>query len=98
MQFTVIATKGGWVVPFGDRGIKGYLRLPHAFRSLSRPSSPPGAKASAMRPFLLSVDSASVPGLRPGGPYLRHASRTLVSLLLSLAIRLIYFNSVISMS
>ncbi len=51
-----------------------------------------------MRPFLLSVDSASVPELRPGGPYLRHASRTLVSLLLSLAIRLIYFNSVISMS
>ena len=33
--------RSGWVVPFGDRGIKGYLRLPHAFRSLSRPSSPP---------------------------------------------------------
>ena len=51
----VITTSGGWVVPFGDRGIKGYLRLPHAFRSLSRPSSPPGAKASALRPLLLSV-------------------------------------------
>ena len=30
-----------WVVPFGNRGIKGYLHLPRAYRSLSRPSSPP---------------------------------------------------------
>ena len=42
------------VVPFGNPRIKGYLHLPAAFRSLSRPSSPPRAKASAMRPFLLS--------------------------------------------
>ena len=43
-----------WVVPFGNLWIKGYLHLPKAYRSLSRPSSPPWAKASAMRPFLLS--------------------------------------------
>ena len=42
------------VVPFGDPRIKGHLHLPAAFRSLSRPSSPPRAKASAMRPSLLS--------------------------------------------
>ena len=30
-----------WVVPFGNPGIKGYLHLPRAYRSLSRPSSPP---------------------------------------------------------
>ena len=42
------------VVPFGDPRVKGYLRLTAAFRSLSRPSSPPRAKASAMCPFLLS--------------------------------------------
>ena len=30
-----------WVVPFGNPGIKGYLLLPQAYRSLSRPSSPP---------------------------------------------------------
>ena len=42
------------VVPFGDLRIEGHLHLPGAFRSLSRPSSPPRAKASAMRPFLLS--------------------------------------------
>ena len=28
------------VFPFGYRGVKAYLRLTHAFRSLSRPSSP----------------------------------------------------------
>ena len=30
-----------WVVPFGNPWIKGYLLLPRAYRSLSRPSSPP---------------------------------------------------------
>ena len=34
-----------WVSPFGYPRIFGYLRLPVAFRSLSRPSSAPGAKA-----------------------------------------------------
>ena len=43
-----------WVVPFGNPRIKGYLLLPAAYRSLSRPSSPPRAKASAGRPNLLS--------------------------------------------
>ena len=43
-----------WVVPFGNLWIKGHLHLPAAYRSLSRPSSPPRAKASAMRPCLLS--------------------------------------------
>ena len=32
-----------WVAPFGYPGIKAHLQLPPAFRSLSRPSSPPGA-------------------------------------------------------
>ena len=45
----------GRVVPFGNPRIKGYLHLPEAYRSLSRPSSPPRAKASAMRPCLLLV-------------------------------------------
>ena len=42
------------VVPFGNPGIKGYLLLPQAYRSLSRPSSPPRAKASTRRPNFLS--------------------------------------------
>ena len=44
-----------WVSPFGYLRINGYLLLPAAFRSLSRPSSPPRAKASAMCPYLLFV-------------------------------------------
>ena len=43
-----------WVVPFGNPWIKGYLLLPTAYRSLSRPSSPPRAKASTRRPNFLS--------------------------------------------
>ena len=43
-----------WVVPFGNLRVKGHLHLTGAYRSLSRPSSPPWAKASAMRPLLLS--------------------------------------------
>ena len=41
------------VAPFGNLRIDAYLRLPAAYRSLSRPSSAPSAKASALRPFLL---------------------------------------------
>jgi hypothetical protein len=33
----------GWVAPFGHLRIDGYVPLPAAFRSLSRPSSPLGA-------------------------------------------------------
>ena len=29
-----------WVAPFGNLRIKGYVPLPKAYRSLSRPSSP----------------------------------------------------------
>ena len=38
------------VSPFGDPRIKACLRLPEAYRSLPRPSSPSGAKASTVRP------------------------------------------------
>ena len=38
------------VAPFGHLRITAHLQLPAAFRSLSRPSSAPGAKASALRP------------------------------------------------
>ena len=50
---------GNWVVPFGNPGIKGHLHLPQAYRSLSRPSSPPRAKASTRRPNLLSPTSVT---------------------------------------
>ena len=38
-----------WVAPFGYSRVKGYLHLTETFRSLSRPSSPLRAKASAIR-------------------------------------------------
>ena len=62
-----------WVAPFGYPRINGYLPLPAAFRSLSRPSSPPRAKASAMRPFLLLAHAALQPhaarASQPGTSY-----------------------------
>jgi hypothetical protein len=41
----------GWVAPFGHPRIKACSRLPVAFRSVPRPSSPPGAKASTKCPY-----------------------------------------------
>ena len=49
-----------WVSPFRDPRIKGYVRLPAAYRSLSRLSSALSAKASALRPFCL-IFSISIP-------------------------------------
>jgi hypothetical protein len=43
-----------WVSPFGHPRIVACLRLPEAYRSLPRPSSPPNAKASTVRPLQLN--------------------------------------------
>ena len=40
-----------WVAPFGNPRIDGYLLLPVAYRSLSRPSSAPDAKEFPLRFF-----------------------------------------------
>ena len=40
-----------WVAPFGNLRINGYLLLPVAYRSLSRPSSAPDAKAFPLRSY-----------------------------------------------
>ena len=37
-----------WVAPFGNLRVNGYLLLTVAYRSLSRPSSAPDAKASSL--------------------------------------------------
>ena len=42
-----------WVSPFGDHRIKGCSRLPGAYRSVPRPSSPLNAKASVRSPYAL---------------------------------------------
>ena len=46
------------VSPFGHPRIEAYLQLPAAYRSLSRPSSAPDAKAFALRSFLLELSFA----------------------------------------
>ena len=43
----------GGVAPFGCPWIKACSRLPMAFRSVPRPSSPPGAKASTECPSIV---------------------------------------------
>ena len=55
------------VVPFGNPRIKGHLRLPAAYRSLSRPSSLAGAKASSVRPSPLSRSPRTRAGRRVSG-------------------------------
>ena len=52
------------VAPFGDPRINGYLLLPEAFRSLSRPSSAPDAKAFPLRSFQLDLLVAKSAWLR----------------------------------
>ena len=44
-----------WVSPFGNLRIVAHLQLPEAYRSLSRPSSAPSAKAFALRPLSLDL-------------------------------------------
>ena len=49
----------GWVAPFGYPRINACSRLPMAFRSVPRPSSPPGAKASTECPYHTPIQSGS---------------------------------------
>ena len=57
-----------WVAPFGYPRIDSCLPIPAAFRSLPRPSSPIGPKASPVRPFL-------TPFRAPAGVQLRRMRR-----------------------
>ena len=49
------------VSPFGNLRIKAHLQLPEAYRSLSRPSSAPDAKAFPLRSFMLDLSVAGLP-------------------------------------
>ena len=53
------------VAPFGDPRINGYLLLPEAFRSLSRPSSAPDAKAPYRSPPSASLSACDDVSLIP---------------------------------
>ena len=54
-------TPKGWVAPFGHPGIKACSQLPRAFRSVPRPSSPLGAKASTRCPSHARIRPAQPP-------------------------------------
>src|SRR5574344_1170551 len=49
IQYMMTEHNFGRIAPFGNLWIIGYLRLPTAYRSLSRPSSALGAKAFPLR-------------------------------------------------
>ena len=53
-RFACVPVEPARVAPFGYLRIYAHLPLPATFRSLSRPSSPPRAKASSVCPYLLS--------------------------------------------
>ena len=55
----------GWVAPLGNPRINVRSQLPVAYRSVLRPSSPPGAKASTKCPSALdlSLPIAPIPGI-----------------------------------
>ena len=48
-----------WVSPFGNLRLNAHLQLPEAYRSLSRPSSAPDAKAFPLRSYELDLSSKS---------------------------------------
>ena len=76
----------GRVSPFGHPRIIGRSRLPAAFRSLPRPSSPPGAKASPVRLTVLVAHrarpAAALSGMRDSHEY----PRSFLSLSIELSI------------
>ena len=51
IQLTVHRHSPMWVSPFGNLRINAHLQLPAAYRSLSRPSSAPDAKAFPLRSY-----------------------------------------------
>ena len=56
------------VSPFGNLRIDAYVPLPGAYRSLSRPSSAPDAKAFPLRSYSLNLVGASSISLAPAFP------------------------------
>src|SRR3712207_8155229 len=76
IQKRVTPHDGCRVSPFGHLRINAYVRLPEAYRSLSRPSSPVRAKASTVRPCSLDRISAHADSTTwtPGPPIPLHTT------------------------
>ena len=56
-QYNVLEYEPRWVSSFRNLRINAYLQLPEAYRSLSRLSSAPSAKAFALRPCSLDLSN-----------------------------------------
>src|SRR5665647_1499605 len=56
IQYRITTHYCSWVAPFGHLRIKGHLHLPAAYRSLSRPSSAPSAKAFTLCSLSLDLE------------------------------------------
>ena len=56
-QYNVLRYEPEWVSSFRNLRINAYLQLPEAYRSLSRLSSAPSAKAFALRPCSLDLSN-----------------------------------------
>ena len=72
-MYSVYDTPKGWVAPFGYPRIKACSRLPVAFRSVPRPSSPPGAKASTECPSLAQDHSRHIAQYEDRAQYNNHS-------------------------
>ena len=57
IQTPILHHNAEWVAPFGNPRIKACVPLPEAYRSLPRPSSPVGAKASIVCPFAFDQET-----------------------------------------
>ena len=85
----------GWVAPFGYPRIEACSRLPVAFRSVPRPSSPPGAKASTECPSYAQDHSRHIAQYNDYSPHQTRAVELLLSTqqspLNTIAVRWSYF-------
>ena len=73
-----------WVSPFGYLRISAHLQLPEAFRSLSRPSSAPDAKAFPLRSFMLDLRRQKLCSFASTAPLSRFVQSSLAPLCLLL--------------
>ena len=71
-MYSMRDTPKGWVAPFGHPGIKACSQLPRAFRSVPRPSSPPGAKASTRCPSHAHTSVGALQGTDPPTMHRNH--------------------------
>ena len=95
IQLSIAIHYYDWVAPFGNLRVAGYLLLTAAYRSLSRPSSAPSAKASAL--CSLSLDLSDTPELSiDSGLLMLKNSSFLKNLLLVFSVQIVVIPSLTS--